>query len=267
MGNEIEIRGQRSDEPRKVHIEDAEFTDVSSDHSFVAFIKQLAKDAFRFVSIGLVLIIGLLLLLEPPAQSDAEAAAELAANVAEADRINAEADRIAAQAEAEFEGPVADLRSYAIADDGSACENEHTDRLLSEAMHGYMMSFLTQPRPGLAAFDRVMPPMQPADANQLLSEADIAWVTQPEQTTWDIFGDEMYIQCEGTLELNMPSPAANGSAMTFQLRPLEWAVIFATDFSGDPRVMIHDRTEEYGSSILLEVDGNFVPLGRIVDAR
>ena len=175
-------------------------------------------------------------------EQDYRLADGLAANVAEADRINAEADRMAAQAEAEFEAPVADLRTYAIADDGSACENEHTDRLLSEAMHGYMMSFLTQPRPGLAAFDRVMPPMQPATANQLLSDADIAWVTQPEQTTWDIFGDEMYIQCAGTLELNLPSPVATGSAMTFQLRPLEWAVIFPTDFSGDPRWRRRSRT-------------------------
>jgi len=35
----------------------------------------------------------------------------------------------------------------------------------------------------------------------------------------------------------------------------------------DPRLMIHDRTEEHGSNILLDIDGSFVPLGRIDDAR
>jgi|LULF01.1.fsa_nt_gb hypothetical protein len=134
MRDDAEIRSEVQRDRTSFRADDPDRLENSSGQSFVDFLVQLGKDALRFVGIGLVFVVALVVVLDATDQSDDEAA-ELAANVAEADRM-------AAQAEAEFEAPVA-----------------------------------------------------------------------------------------------------------------------------DPRLMIHDRTEEHGSNILLDIDGSFVPLGRIDDAR
>lgn len=89
------------------------------------------------------------------------------------------------------------------------------------------------------------------------------WYIEPVQTTRDIFGDEMYLQCEGKLSIEIPAFKDDGTAAIFTFNPLEWAIIFPTDLSGDFQVMIHDRPEEYGRKLMLNTAEQTMPLASI----
>ena len=93
--------------------------------------------------------------------------------------------------------------------------------------------------------------MRPAIARQFLDSASV---------TWDIFGDQMYLQCEGKLPIEIPAFKDDGTAAVFTFNPLEWAIIFPTGLSGDFQVMIYDRPEEYGRKIFLDTAGQTMSL-------
>lgn len=81
--------------------------------------------------------------------------------------------------------------------------------------------------------DRMMPPLRPAITRQFLDSSSMDWDIEPVQTTWDIFGEQMYLQCEGKLSIEIPACKDHGTAAVFTFNPLEWAIIFPTDLSGD----------------------------------
>jgi|TARA_B100000408_G_scaffold90642_1_gene69514 hypothetical protein len=106
----------------------------------------------------------------------------------------------------------------------------------------------------------MMPPMRPAIARQFLDSASMDWDIEPVPVTWDIFGDQMYLQCEGKLPIEIPAFKDDGTAAVFTFNPLEWAIIFPTGLSGDFQVMIYDRPEEYGRKIFLDTAGQTMSL-------
>ena len=272
--------------PEKPEIIDAEFEEVRDDEEardgtekasfrdLTGWLKdegpKAVRDLLMIVGAVMVLIIILSIFNQDNGDEASSPQSNAFADGANAEALAAQADAAANSVEAEvaeghgFNAETADLTAYAIAEDGAACRSDPVRQRLSVAMHDYMTKFLTTPKPAyLLSIDKMMPPMRPAIARQFLESASMDWDIEPVQTTWDIFGNQMYLQCEGKLSIEIPAFKDDGTAAVFTFSPLEWAIIFPTDLSGDFQVMIHDRPEEYGRKIFLDTAGQTMSLASI----